>query len=112
MSTVQTAMKLAVDLRECPRVLHYAPIQLLEIEENDKAVGQAFATVVSYDVSRSGMRVFSAIEIDVPMFAVRFWTPTGMEVTQPARIVRTVHRNEWIWEYGLQFESLLPESAL
>lgn len=112
MSSVQAALKLAVNLREFPRIMYDSHVTLLRLNEASGEVSESLGTVVSFDLSRSGMRIFSPFPINESFLAVRFQSPAGMALTQTAKIVRTVHRNEWIWEYGLQFAVLLPESAM
>ncbi len=112
MSYDQTDLATAVDVREYPRVLHYSPVQLLARCNSGKEPGNLIGMAVSYDISRGGMRLFSAGNIQETELAVRFLSPTGADIIQNARIVRHVQNNEWISQYGLQFETPLPESAV
>ena len=112
MNTNQSGLAIDVDLREFPRVLHYSPVQLLRWRNSEEDTRNEIGMAVSYDISRGGMRIFTSSLIEETELAVRFLSPTGADIIQNAYIVRHVQSNEWISQYGLQFETPLPESAM
>ncbi len=58
------------------------------------------------------MRLFSTLQLEEKEIFVRFSAPNNSVVIRKSRVVRVKHRNEWMWEYGLEFESPLPEETL
>ncbi len=58
------------------------------------------------------MRLLTTIPIDEPDIGVRFVTPSGTDVMRAVQIASVEHQNEWVWLYELEFQTLLPESAM
>ncbi len=101
---------LVAEQRNFPRVCHSVPVQLLVRNPGSHEIGAALTTAMSHDLSRSGMRVYSIIHLDNKEIFVRFQSPGGEVLIRSANVVRSTQTTGFIWEYGLEFESLLPES--
>jgi len=108
-TTPETAI---AERRMCPRSLYSVPVQILDCVDEEHGVGNAIMTTVCHDLSASGMRIFSTLPLEKKTVFIRFAAPNNSVVIRKSRVVRVKHRNEWMWEYGLEFESPLPEETL
>lgn len=103
----------STDLREHPRVQHSTPVKVFLRDTRNGAITEASVEVHCHDLSRSGMRIYASFPIEHKEFVVRFEAPNGSYVVESATVVwGAIQRTEWGFEYGLQFENLLPEDVV
>lgn len=96
----QISPAIAIDLRRHPRMAYSAPIR---VSTGHIGNDERICTAVCHDLSCSGVRVLSTLPLTPREVTVQFESPSGEQVRRRARVVRFVHRNEWMWEYGLEF---------
>lgn len=111
-TSLLSEMPIAASRETFPRILHYSPVQVLAVEGSEDENSVPIGSGVSFNLSRNGMKLFTTLPIDPPHFKIRFLTPAGADVTRAVRVVNVEHRIEWVWLHELEFESLLPESAM
>ncbi len=112
MNTVLSALTIVNKLGAFARIPHQSPVQVLIDCKPDGMQWANSLAAVSRDISRSGMSLFTTWPINVARITVRFVTPTGVDITQKAQVVQIIQSRDGNWEYNLEFENLLPESAL
>lgn len=102
------------DSREHLRSRYSVPVQILfrNSESAGAPLGESMTCAVSYDISRSGMRLYSSVSLDDKEFSIRFAVPNSDPICEIAHVVRCIHQTNGLYEYGVQFAALLPEFVL
>lgn len=101
-----------IENREYPRLRYSAPVEVKFRQPETGGFGEPVKCLLSHDISRSGMRVFSSLPLDDEEICVCIKTSKNVEVIRVARIVRCVTQANLMLEYGLEFKSLLPEDFM
>ncbi len=108
----QALNSITADLRDYPRQRFSAPVEVQFRQPVTGDYGGNLTCAVCYDISRSGMRIYSSVPLEGKEIRIRFKPLKNIEVIRVARIVRCQTQENHILQYGLVFESLLPESLL
>lgn len=101
-----------VENRDFPRLRYSAPAEVKFRNPETGRFGEAVECLVCHDISRSGMRVYSSVSLEGEEICVSLKTPKNVELIRVVRIVRCVAQANLMHEYGLEFESLLPEAFM
>lgn len=101
-----------VENRTYPRLRYSAPVEVKFRQPDTGRFGEAVKCLLCHDISRSGMRVYSSAPLEGEEICVCLKTPKNAEIIRVVRIVRCVTQANLMLEYGLEFESLLPEALM